>query len=123
MTATLAAISSILYASASFDTAKLRSLCCRMGDMAAFLPPGPPSIPSEFASEPVPFDILSAPRAAADKPDAARTARSEASSTSLRISETPRKTAGSIGGGRRSSSSPPRKEKAGWGSEEDERDL
>lgn len=57
-------------------------------------------------TEPIPeLEGLKAPSAAADMPDAARTARSEASSTSFRISPTPRKAAGSMGGGNRSSSS------------------
>jgi hypothetical protein len=116
MTATEPAISSILYASASFDTAKLLRRCCRIGDMTTFLPPGAPSIPScDALDDPIPFDKLNAPSAAALIPDAARTARSEASSTSLRISVTPRKTAGSMGGGRRSSASERKLMAIGWG--------
>lgn len=93
-------ISSILYASASFATARHLNRCCLTGLIAGFLPPPPVSPPP-----PIPLLILSAPNAAALNPEAALTAISDASSTSCRMVVMPRKTAGSNGGGSRSSTS------------------
>lgn len=107
ITITLDAISSVLYAAASFCTANARSLCTRIADIATFLPL-PPSprglIPSECAVaqglELIPRPgPLSEPNAAAESPELARTESSDASSIRRRMLDTERKTPGSIGGG------------------------
>lgn len=77
-----------------------------MADMATFLlPPVSPIMPSDWARAPgllCKFGLAPLrkdPSAAADMPDEARTANSEASSMRRRIVATERKTPGSIGGG------------------------
>lgn len=103
---TLDAISSALYACASFCTANALNRCIRMADMATLRPP-PPLYPSGLRprdwavaqgllfTEPLLMD----PSSAADKPDAARTDNSAASSMRRRIEVTDRNTPGSMGGG------------------------
>lgn len=103
ITMTLLAISSALYAAASFWTASARSRCTRIALMATFLPP--PMLPE--ASSPRLWAAGHAPllpprmepRAAEDSPDDARTDSSAASSIRRRIVATLRNTPGSMGGG------------------------
>lgn len=105
MTITLDAISSVLYAAASFCTASALSRCTRVADIATFRPllSPTPARPNECARphglwlkpEPRFMD----PSAAADRPEVARTESSDASSMSRRICVTDLNTPGSIGGG------------------------
>ena len=100
---TLLAISSALYAAASFWIASARSRCTRIALMATFLPP--PTFPEP--SSPRLCAVGHAPllpprmdaRAARDSPDDARTDSSAASSIRRRIIVTLRNTPGSMGGG------------------------
>ena len=113
MTITLAAISSALYAAASLCTARARRRCTLIADIAVFRPfpgwspmpmalmpsdaQGPEPIPRPYPDPPMGDRIV--PTAAEDSPDAARTAKSDASSISWRIIVTERNTPGSMGGG------------------------
>jgi len=103
MTITLLAISSALYAAASFCTARALSLCTRIALIATFLPPlvlFEPSKPSACAvAHGLLVGVRKEPRAAADRPEVARTESSEASSINLLITAIFRKVPGSMGGG------------------------
>lgn len=103
ITMTLLAISSALYAAASFWTASARSRCTRIALMATFLPPPmlpEPSSPRLWAVGHAPLlPPRMDPRAAEDSPDDARTDSSAASSIRRRIIATLRNTPGSMGGG------------------------
>jgi hypothetical protein len=103
ITMTLLAISSALYAAASFWTASARSRCTRIALMATFLPPPmlpEPSSPKLWAVGQVPLlPPRMEPRAARDNPEDARTDSSAASSIRRRIIATLRNTPGSMGGG------------------------
>ncbi|KAG8782189.1 hypothetical protein FRC20_009213 [Serendipita sp. 405] len=105
MTITLAAISSAWYAAASFWTARTLRRCVRVDDIfrprPLFCSPIG-FIPSTCAGErgfPFAPGDRRAPKAGAERPDAARTAKSDASSIKRRIVATERKTPGSMGGG------------------------
>ena len=103
ITMTLLAISSALYAAASFCTASARSRCTRIALMATFLPPlmlPEPSSPRVWAVGHTPLlPPRMDPRAAEESPDDARTDSSAASSIRRRIVATLRNTPGSMGGG------------------------